>query len=458
MSTAAARDEGTADRGPRTAGGGGGGLPSASLGESLQFVVTGLLPSVLRGLFAPRRRWMKWLTAANTDGRAIEVLSKIRRKHGGDGVRLLGGRIVTLWGVDAIREVLDRSAEVYASDSGAKGKGMSHFQPDALTLSRGEEWRDRRAFNESVLATSERVHPDAERFLYVVQDEVGRLRIGPAMEWVDFERLFDHITLRIIFGDRSRGDKELTDLLEKLMAEANRIVGLKPNDDYYELYARLERKLQDPEAGSLLARFADAPHSDRTRITHQIPHWMFAMRDTLGANAYRALAAIVSDPSVERKAREEIEGKDLSDPATYEGLEYLEGCFQEAMRLWPTTPLIARETMKETELAGQKLDEGTQVMILNAFNHRDRERVPDADRFNPQRWEGGARDYRYNHLSNGSQDCPGGPMVLLIGKAVLARVLAEYELGLEEPELKQPLPEMVDFFDIRFKAQVVGAP
>ena len=69
---------------------------------------------------------------------------------------------MVLWGPDAIREVLDQSADVYASDSGAKGKGMRHFQPDALTLSRGEEWRDRRAFNESVLATSERVHPAGE--------------------------------------------------------------------------------------------------------------------------------------------------------------------------------------------------------------------------------------------------------------------------------------------------------
>jgi len=41
---------------------------------------------------------------------------------------------------------------------------------------------------------------------------------------------------------------------------------------------------------------------------------------------------------------------------------------------------------------------------------------------------------------------------------VLARMLDEYELGLEEPQLQQPLPEMLDFFDIRFKAQVAGTP
>src|SRR5256885_14382220 len=97
---------------------------------------------------------MRWLTAVKADRRAARMMSAMRRKHGGQGVRLLGGRMVVLWGVDAIREVLDRSAEVYAGDSGAKGKGMSHFQPDALTLSRGEEWPDRRAFNEAVVAAS----------------------------------------------------------------------------------------------------------------------------------------------------------------------------------------------------------------------------------------------------------------------------------------------------------------
>jgi cytochrome P450 len=454
----------TADRrGQRAgaAGSGAGGLPSASLVESLRFVGTGLLPSVARGLFSPRRRWMKWLTALDTDRKAIDTLTAIRRKHGGQGARLLGGRMAVVWGVDAIRQVLDQSADAYASDSGAKGKGMSHFQPDALTLSRGEEWRDRRAFNESVLATPETIHPDADRFVAVVADEVARMRIGGNvdLEWKQFESLFDHITLRVIFGDGSRTDHELTGLLEKLMGEANRIVGVgSETDDYYEFYGLLEKKLADPEPGSLLARFAEAPQSDVTRVSHQVPHWMFAMRDTLGANTYRALATIVADPEVTRRVRQELDVRDLDDGSAYAELTYLEGCLQEAMRLWPTTPLLARETTREVTLAGEKLDEGTQVMILNAFNHRDSEAVPDADRFNPGRWDGGERDYRYNHLSNGTQDCPGGPLVSLLGKAVLARILSEYELTLKEPDLSPQgdLPTMLDFFDIRFGAKVAG--
>jgi cytochrome P450 len=397
---------------------------------------------------------MRMLTKANSDGRAIEVLAGLRRKHGGEGARLLGGRIVVLWGDAAIREVLDQSADVYASDAGAKAKGMCHFQPDALTISRGEDWRDRRAFNEAVLATPERVHPDGARFVAVVADEVARLRIGPSLEWADFEGLFDRITLRVVFGDRARGDRELTKLLEDLMAEANRIAGLGESEKLYDFLGRLERQLVDPEPGSLVARIADAPQSDRTRVVHQIPHWIFAMRDTLGANAFRALATIVADPAVCERVRAELDGADLADPSAIDGLRYLEGCLHEAMRLWPTVPLLAREATRETTLAGAKLDEGTQVMMINAFNHRAPEGVPDADRLNPERWANGQSDYRFNHLSNGTQDCPGGALVLLLGKAVLARMLDEYELTLREPRLvpSDPLPAMVDFFAIRFDA------
>jgi cytochrome P450 len=435
-----------------------GGLPSASLPEALSVILTGVLPALVRGLFSPRRSAMKLLTSLDADGRAIRVLSNLRRKHGGEGIKLLAGRIVVVWGQRAITQVLDGSAEAYAGDSGAKAKGMSHFQPDALTLSHGDEWRDRRAFNESVLAAGESLHPFARRFLQVVAGEVERHGARDALAWPDWERLFDHITLRVIFGDRAREDQQLTSLLEELMREANRVVGLGRSDRYYELYGRLERYLLDPGTESLIAQIAHAPQSDRTRIVQQIPHWMFAMRDTLAANAYRALAVIVADPSVQERVCRELAGVDLSDPGAVDALSYLEGCLQEAMRLWPTTPLLARETTREVTLAGERLEPGTQVMLLNVFNHRDPENVEGADRMAPERWSEPGRDYRFNHLSNGAQDCPGGPLVSLLGKAVLARTLERYSLVLNRPQLRPgaPLPHMLNFYRVRFTATPRG--
>ena len=449
----------TATREPTAAGGipgeVSGGLGDGSLSESLTVLATGVVPALVRGLFSPRPAAMKLLTSVDADGRAVGQLSKLRRKYAGQGVKLLRGRLVVLWGEQAIKEVLDNSAGAYAGSAGAKAKGMSHFQPDALTMSCGEKWKDRRAFNEAVLAARERVHPFAARFLELVAGEVERLRLGGTLQWSDWEGLFDHITLRVIFGDQARDDQELTARLEKLMGEANRLVALSRGDDYYELYGRLERYLREPEPETLVRQISQAPQSDDTRIVQQIPHWMFAMRDTLAANAYRALAAIVTDGSAYERVRREIEGVDLADPATVDQLSYLEGSLQEAMRLWPTTPLLARETTRETTLAGEKLEAGTQVIMLNAFNHRDPDHVADADRFVPERWSEHERDYRFNHLSNGTQDCPGTPLVLLIGKAVIARTLERYSVTLEHPPLRDgdPLPPMLDFFETRFSVR-----
>jgi cytochrome P450 len=83
-------------------------------------------------------------------------------------------------------------------------------------------------------------------------------------------------------------------------------------------------------------------------------------------------------------------------------------------------------------------------MLLNVFNHRD-PRELDLGEVRPDR----ERSYRFNHLSNGTQDCPGGPLVMLIGTAVLEQMLAEYELRYVGPPL-EPVPEMLDFFQIRF--------
>src|SRR5581483_8839135 len=223
----------------------------------------------------------------------------------------------------------------------------------------------------------------------------------------------------------------------------------------YELYGELELRLRDPEPGTLLARIADAPHTDRTRVVQQMPHWMFAMRNTLAANSYRALVAIVAEPVVERRAREEMIGADLTDPRAIDGMSYLAGCLQEAMRLWPTSPVLARETVQDVRLAGEHIPAGTQILILNAFNHRDADHVDDADRLAPERWRSGPWDYRFNHLSNGSQDCPGGPLMLLLGKAVIAQVLSRWALSLKEPSIPAggPMPTMLDYYSARFSAR-----
>lgn len=207
------------------------------------------------------------------------------------------------------------------------------------------------------------------------------------------------------------------------------------------------------EPGSLVARFADAGYDDRTAVASQLTHWMFAMKDTLAANVYRTLAAIVANPGVEDLVRAELAAADLGEPAAIDGLRYLEGCLEEAMRLWPTTAMFGREALADTAVAGGAVPAGSQVLIVNTFNHRNTALVPDADLFHPERWAGGP-SYQFNHLSNGPQHCAGVWLVLFLGKAVLAELLATARYAPAAPtgiEGSRPMPHMLDFFKLRFR-------
>src|SRR3954462_6134095 len=78
--------------------------------------------------------------------------------------------------VDDVRRVLEGAPHPFAADPEAKRKGMGHFQPYALTLSRGELWRERRRFTDAVLEPPEVAHRRAgDRMVAVAAEETGLL-------------------------------------------------------------------------------------------------------------------------------------------------------------------------------------------------------------------------------------------------------------------------------------------
>ncbi len=101
------------------------------------------------------------------------------------------------------------------------------------------------------------------------------------------------------------------------------------------------------------------------------------------------------------------------------------------------------------------LEAGTQLLIVNTFNHRDRDAVPGADQFDPERWltDDAAEDWQFNHFSHGPQGCPGVGLALLVGQTMLSTLLGEREVRLLAPQLdpRDGLPRMLDFFALRFE-------
>lgn len=434
------------------------GVAVVSLSENVEFNLTQVLPSLLQGIFTRNRFWTGMVARVHPDPLGVRFVSKLRRKYRSRRflVRMLRTPALLLLDPEDIRQVLERSPDTYA-DPPSKRRGMSHFQPGAVTISRGDDWRDRRRFNDAVLAFGG-THPDAARYLRLVRAEVAALvsRPGsPLLRWTDFEKLFEAIALQVIFGIGARGDRELVWRLRRMLNESNRGIALRRSQHFEPFYRRLRTYLRAPEEGSLTAWCARVPSSARTKVERQIPHWMFATMETLAINATRALALIVSHPEVESAVGAEIQATTIDSVEGIASLNLLEGCLHEAMRLWPTTPLLVRETLADAMLSGIPVARGTQVLIPNGVNHRDSTRVPFTDQFTPERWTDPQIPYQFNHLSNGPQVCAGKELLLFLGKATLASLLATTRYRLERPFLAptRPLPYAFDHFRIKLRRQ-----
>ncbi|HEX7739733.1 MAG TPA: cytochrome P450, partial [Marmoricola sp.] len=393
------------------------------------------------------------------DHLAYRLSAGLAKKYGPDPywVRVGAEEVLLLTHPDDIRIALGGSPDPFASDPEAKRKGMRAFQPDALTISRGNLWADRRRFAEAVLQTDRPVHKLARGFIAIALAEADALLAtdGP-IAFADVDDAFSRITRRVVFGDAAADDTALTDQLAALMAAGNKMPG-KPAKGYAAFVDHLQRYVDAPDPAALTGMVAKAPHDADTHVAGQLIHWLFAMGDTLPANLFRALALLATHPLQAAEVRHELAGKRLTTVKNVAGADYLAGCILDTMRLWPTTPLFGRVLTEDFRWPnGELTPAGTQVMIHNLFNHRNRERFDYADRFAPEEWASGTagEDWSFNFFSHGPQGCPGAGLSILLGQAFLARLLTEGAPRLVAgPRLRPvtPLPYALDVYALQFR-------
>ncbi len=430
-------------------------FPHASVLEGVRFTARIGVPNVLQGLFNKRELPTKVASVVGTDHLGYRLVAGLVKNYGPGPfyVRVAKDEALLVHSPEDLEFVLGGSPDPFASDPEPKKQGMSAFQPDALTISRGDLWAQRRQFADAVLEPGKPLHSLAKNFVKVAGETAAEL-VGQSIDYHIIDGAFQRMTRRIVFGDHAADDTTMMDLLSELMSQGNKMPG-EPGPQYPELIALIEGHLAKAEAGSLAAGIAKTP-APPGGAAGQVIHWLMAMGDTLSANVLRALAALATHPEQRSEARTEISAADISTPEGVASLEYLAGCLLEAMRLWPTTGLFARVSTRDVEFpSGAVLPEGTQVLIYNVFNHRNRDRIPYADRFSPGEWVSGdaANDWSYNFMSHGPQGCPGYGMSVFLGQTVLAHLLSAGDLSLSGARLSpsRALPYSLDLFGFRVR-------
>jgi len=431
-------------------------LPRASVAETAAVLAEVVLPTLAKGPIIRRPRAVAAVERLGLDSRAVRRMQRLRDAHDEGPVllRVPGPARAVVLRPEHVHRVLTETHEPFATASTEKRAALAHFEPKGALISHGAARVERRRFNEVVLETNNPMHALAERFVRVVEEEAeGVLRDAgrEPVTWETFSERWFRVVRRVVFGDGAADDTELRDLVDRLRAHGNWAY-LRPRNDglRQEFFERLRGHLARAEPGSLAAVMARTPETYQTAADHQVPQWLFAF-DPAGMTTFRALALLAVYPAEQERARAEAVAASGPDV-----LPFLRAIVLESLRLWPTTPLVLRETTRETEWEAGVMPEGTGVIIFAPFFHRDDARLPFADRLAPEVWmeEPAAGGWPLIPFSGGPGICPGRHVVLLVTSTMLAALLrrsSDVRLAGPSPfRAGAPLPGTLDPYTLRF--------
>jgi cytochrome P450 len=449
---------------PRSRGARGQQLPTASVADTLKIVAQVAVPNIAKGPIIRRQAVMERAERYGFDTAAVRLLQRMRSKYGKGPLllRLPFRSQAVLLDPDHVRRVLDESPDPFATASTEKQAALAHFEPKNALVSHGPERTARRQLNEQVLEPYHATHPLSERFLPILDEEVGLLleqvdQVGE-LRWKDFSDAWFRIVRRIIFGDSARDDTRITDLMAELRSAGNwAFLHPRRTDLRDELHRRIRSYLERGEPGSLAAVMASRLRSPMQAPENQIPQWLFAF-DPAAMATFRALALLATHPDqAERACAEATGGVAAARPHR----PFLRACILESLRLWPTTPLILRQTTRDTEWENGMMPAQTGVLIFAPFFHRDDERLPFAHAFHPDVWIEDdpevkgfpPRIWPFVPFSGGKAHCPGQSLVLLLTSNMLAALIGDRSVRLKDPHRMPPgrLPGSQNHFTLRFE-------
>lgn len=428
-------------------------MPRLSALETLRVWMVALGPVLAQGVIVRRPRMVALAEKLDADRRAGRLLQDLRDRYGPGPVRLrVPGRSVALvLSAADVQRVLEESPEPFTPASMEKRAALSHFQPDGVLISQGRPRQERRQVNEAALDTHQPVHRLAGSFQTKVREEARQILAAAGesgqLGWAELAAGWWALVRRVVLGDAARDDHEVTDLLTELRQDANWAYLRRPREELRERFmARLRTHLRRAEPDSLAGMLADIPGRRATDREGQVPHWLFAF-DAAGIAAFRTLALLATHPAHRARAREELSAWETGT------LRYLRACVQESVRLWPTTPVVLRDSTTETMWPGGVLPAGTAFLILSSFFHRDEWTLPYADRLTPEIWlDGRASDGPLIPFSAGPAACAGRNLVLFLTSSLLAALLDAADFRLLSPRLdhRHPLPRTLNHFSLRF--------
>ncbi|XP_034478607.1 probable cytochrome P450 4aa1 [Drosophila innubila] len=172
-------------------------------------------------------------------------------------------------------------------------------------------------------------------------------------------------------------------------------------------------------------------------IVNEACTFMLAGQDSVGAAVAFTIFLLAQNADCQEQCHEELErifehsnrAPTISD---LREMRYLEMCIKEALRLYPSVPLIARKLGEEVRLGEHTLPAGSNIFICPYATHRLAHIYPEPEKFKPERFAPDQVEQRHPYaflpFSAGPRYCIGNRFAILEIKTIVSRLLRSYQL------------------------------
>ncbi|KAF2829922.1 cytochrome P450 [Ophiobolus disseminans] len=217
-------------------------------------------------------------------------------------------------------------------------------------------------------------------------------------------------------------------------------------------------KHESEESRDILSIMIRSNDFSDSNLVDQLLTFLAAGHETTSSALTWSSYLLSKHPDVQTRLRSEIheyipDPRALSNPSMdvaslLESMPYLNGVCNEVLRLYPTIPVSARYTIRDTTITGQFVPKSTVIFVIPwAINRNPKLWGPDAEAFVPERWidkemgratmNGGA-DSNYSFLTflHGPRSCIGERFARAEMRSLVAALVGMFRFEMADPNEK----------------------
>ena len=275
----------------------------------------------------------------------------------------------------------------------------------------------------------------------VIQQHLDK--VFPAL----FRRITAPIPLWRLFP--SRADRALA----RSMVEVNKAVDGFIAQARSRMQAEPQRHTQPHNLLEAMLAAADRPDSGLTdaQVAGNVMTMLLAGEDTTANTIAWMIHLLWTHPQALDRARTEVRTKvqDCQRPTMEEvaSLEFIEACIHETMRLKPVGPQLPLQANADVLVGDVQVPRGTIVINLLRRDSVREDLVPQASRFEPERWLQSDNPAKRSStpFGAGPRICPGRYLAMLEMKIAMTALLGHFDIEFVGTADGQPPKERLSF-------------